>query len=65
MAELRDQELATAKIADLEDAELLGFEQIETKQDPSTSSEDAIAVAFNKRGETVPPDARATRPPNG
>jgi hypothetical protein len=52
MAELRDQKAATPKTADLDDRELLGFEQIETAPASSTSSEDAIALALNKRGES-------------
>jgi len=50
MAELRDQESATSRTGDLDEAELLGFEHIEIKQDPSLSAEEAVAVAFNKRG---------------
>ena len=51
MAEHRDQEAMTPKTADLDDAELLGFEHIEVKPDCPTSTEDAIALALNKRGE--------------
>jgi hypothetical protein len=49
MTQLPDQKTATPKTADLDDAELLGFEHIETA--PSTSTEDAVALALNKRGE--------------
>jgi Chaperone of endosialidase len=50
MAEPRDQKAAGPKTADLDDAELLGFEHIEVRSDSSTSTEDAIALALNKRG---------------
>ena len=50
MAEPRDQEPATSRTGDLDEAELLGFEHIEIRQDPSISAEEAVAVAFNKRG---------------
>ena len=52
MVELRDHRAPTPKTADLDDAELLGFEHIEVKPDSSTSTEDAIALALNKRGES-------------
>ena len=59
MAEHRDQEVMTPKTADLDDAELLGFEHIETASASSTSAEDAIALALNKRGsEGVSSDRR-------
>jgi hypothetical protein len=50
MAELRDQKAGAPKTADLEDAELLGFEHIEVT--PDSSAEDAAALALNKRGES-------------
>jgi len=43
--------------ADLDDVELLGFEQIETDPASSTSTEEAVGLALNKRGASgeVPP----------
>jgi hypothetical protein len=55
MAEHRDQKAMTPKTADLDDAELLGFEHIETTPDSSTSAEDAVGLALNKRGGEGPP----------
>jgi hypothetical protein len=51
MTQLPDQKTATPKTAELDDAELLGFEHIGTTRDSSTSTEDAVALALNKRGE--------------
>src|SRR5271170_5088828 len=51
MTQLQNQETATPETADLDDAELLGFEQIETAPGSSTSAEDAVALALNKRDE--------------
>ena len=50
MAELRDQKAATSAVADLDDAELLGFEWLESERDEEARTEQAIALAFNKRG---------------
>jgi hypothetical protein len=50
MAELRDQKAATSTMADLDDAELRGFEWIEPERDEEARTEQAIALAFNKRG---------------
>ena len=50
MAELRDQKAATSTMADLDDAELRGFERIEPERDEEARTEQAIALAFNKRG---------------
>jgi hypothetical protein len=50
MAELRDQETATFGTADLDDAELLGFEWLEPGREEEARSEQAIGIAFNKRG---------------
>ncbi len=50
MTQLEDQNTATPQTADLDDAELLGFDQIERKRDSSPSTEDALALALNKRG---------------
>jgi hypothetical protein len=61
MTQLQNQETATPETADLDDAELLGFEHIETAPGSSTSTEDAVALALNKRGEVgegVPSDRR-------
>jgi hypothetical protein len=61
MVELQNQKTATPETADLDDAELLGFDHIETARASSISTEDAIAVALNKRGEmgeSVPSDRR-------
>jgi hypothetical protein len=56
MTKLPDQKAATPEIADLDDAELLGFEQIETASVSSVSTEDAIGLGLNKRGgEGLPP----------
>ena len=52
MAKLQVQKSTTPEAADLDDAELLGFEHIEAAPDCSTSAEDAIARALNKRGES-------------
>ena len=41
----------------VDDKKLLGFDQIEPEQDAETSTEDAIGLAFNKRGEAPPPPA--------
>ena len=51
MTQLQNQETATPETADLNDAELLGFEHIETAPGSSTSTKDAVALALNKRGE--------------
>jgi hypothetical protein len=51
MTQLQNQETATPETADLNDAELLGFEHIETAPGSSTSAEDAVGLALNKRGE--------------
>src|SRR5271156_4796095 len=51
MTQLQNQQTATPETADLNDAELLGFEHIETVPGSSTSTEDAVALALNKRGE--------------
>ena len=48
----QNQQTATPETADLNDAELLGFEHIETAPGSSTSTEDAVALALNKRGES-------------
>jgi hypothetical protein len=61
MAELQNQKTAPLEAADLDDAELLGFEHIETAPASSTSTEDAVGLALNKRGESgegVPSDLR-------
>jgi Chaperone of endosialidase len=50
MTQLQNQQTATPETADLNDAELLGFEHIETAPGSSTSTEDAVALALNKRG---------------
>ena len=52
MTQLQNQETATPETADLNDAELLGFEHIETAPGSSTSTEDAVGLALNKRGES-------------
>lgn len=52
MAKLQAQKSTTPEAADLDDAKLLGFEHIEAAPDCSTSAEDAIARALNKRGES-------------
>ena len=51
MTRLPDQKAATPNAADLDDAELLGFEHIEAAPASSASTEDAVALALNKRGE--------------
>jgi hypothetical protein len=51
MAELQNQKTAPLAPADLDDAELLGFERIETAPPASsTSAEDAVGLALNRRG---------------
>jgi hypothetical protein len=52
MTQLPNQKTTAPETADLDDAELLGFEHIETAPAFSTSTEDAIALALNKRGES-------------
>ena len=37
-------------MADLDNAELLGFEWLEPERDEEARTEQAIALAFNKRG---------------
>ena len=61
MTQVRNQQTSTPQRAELDDAELLGFEHVEVQPDSSTSTEDAVAVALNKRGESgegVPSDRR-------
>ena len=48
----QNQQTATPETANLDDAELLGFEHIETAPGSSTSTEDAVGLALNKRGES-------------
>jgi hypothetical protein len=50
VAELRNQKATTATMAELDNAELLGFEWLEPERDEEARSEQAIALAFNKRG---------------
>jgi hypothetical protein len=50
MTELRDQKAATSKLTDLDDAELLGFEWLEPERDEEVRAEQAVGLAFNKRG---------------
>jgi Chaperone of endosialidase len=52
MAERPNQATATPETAELNEAELLGFERVESAPASSTSAEDAIALALNKRGES-------------
>jgi Chaperone of endosialidase len=51
MNQLQNQKATTPRSADLDDAELLGFEHIDFAPVASTSAEDAVALALNKRGE--------------
>jgi hypothetical protein len=53
MAELQDQKAATSRTADLDDAELLGFEWLEPQRDEDARTEQAIGIIFNKRGLVV------------
>jgi hypothetical protein len=46
----QNQQTAAPETADLVDAELLGFGHIETAPGSSTSAEDAVGLALNKRG---------------
>jgi Chaperone of endosialidase len=46
----QNQQTVTPETADLDDAELLGFEHIETAPGSSTSTEHAVGLALNKRG---------------
>ena len=48
MTELRDEKATTSAMPDLDDAELLGFERFGPGAEEPT--EQAIGVAFNKRG---------------
>jgi hypothetical protein len=50
MAEIRDQKAATSGTAKLDDGELLGFEWLEPEHDEEALTEQAIGLAFNKRG---------------
>jgi len=52
MAELQNQGTAPMETADLNDAELLGFEHIEAA--PASSTEDTVGLALNRRGEEGP-----------
>jgi hypothetical protein len=54
MAELRDQNAATPKVAELDDAELLGFEWLERERDGEAPIKQALGTAFNKRGGEGP-----------
>jgi hypothetical protein len=58
MTRFPDQQTAAPKTADLDDAELLGFEHLETTPDSSASIEEGVALALNKRGTSGegPPD---------
>ena len=49
MTELRNQKAATSSVADLDDAQLLGFEWLEPERDEEARAEQ-VALAFNKRG---------------
>ena len=51
MTQVRNQQTSTPQLAELDDAELLGFEHVAVQPDSSTLTEDAVAVALNKRGE--------------
>jgi hypothetical protein len=55
MTQFPDQKTATPRTADLDDAELLGFEHLETTPDSSASIEEGVALALNKRGGEGPP----------
>jgi hypothetical protein len=44
MAEFRDQKTATSTVADLDNAELLGFEWLEPERDEEARTEQAIAL---------------------
>jgi hypothetical protein len=57
MAELRNQNTATPATGELDDVKLLGFEWLEPERDQETQAEEALGIAFNKRGEVVPKDA--------
>ena len=48
MAEFRNQKAAASATADLDDAELLGFEWIGPDEEAGVTQ--AIGTAFNKRG---------------
>ena len=50
MAELRNEKTATPETAELDNAELLGFEWLERERDEEARTEQAIGLAFNKRG---------------
>ena len=54
MTQLPDQKTATPEAAQLDDAELLGFEHIEATPDAQTPTEDAVGLALNKRGGEIP-----------
>jgi hypothetical protein len=58
MTQLPDQKMAASETADLDDAELLGFEHVDVAPASSTSAEDAVALALNKRGEVPVSDCR-------
>jgi hypothetical protein len=50
MAEHRDQVSAEPRAAELDDTQLLGFEWLEPKREVGARTEQAIGIAFNKRG---------------
>ena len=58
---LESQDQKTPQTAQLDDAKLLGFEHIEAKPDSATSAEDAVALAFNKRGLSEGPTVTSDR----
>jgi hypothetical protein len=50
MAEHRDQGSNEPRGANLDDAQLLGFEWLDPKREEGARTEQAIGLAFNKRG---------------
>jgi len=50
MTELRNPESTKSEMADLDDARLLGFEWLEPEPEAGARTEQAIGVAFNRRG---------------
>jgi hypothetical protein len=50
MTELQSGKVATPKMVDLDDAELLGFEWLDAELGGEAKAEQTIGVAFNKIG---------------
>jgi hypothetical protein len=47
---MAEKKTATPEMADLDDAELLGFEWLQLEREEEARIEQAIGIAFNKKG---------------